>query len=191
MKIYITAPIYYRQELKPALLEAIRFLKKEGHQLLSDDILETPLEEALSSSQKIQTTWFETWRKYISAADLAVAEISYLGTVNVGFEIASILSRGMPVIGLYQEGKDPVFLGELHSSRLIKVSYGKNTPIKEALAWALEEAKQMISRRFTFFIPPSIDNFLEELYRKKGISKSEFIRSLIGEYMQKNKEVEP
>lgn len=187
MKIYITAPICYRKELKPVLTEAIQFLKEEGHELFSYDILETPLSEALSTSQKIQTSWFETWRKYISAADIAVAEISYPGTVNVGFEIASILSRGKPVIGLYRKGKDPIFLGELHSSRLVKVSYDNDVSVKEALKWALEEVKQMISRRFTFFIPPSIDNFLEELYRKKGVSKSEFIRSLISDYMRKTK----
>ncbi len=187
MKIYITAPIYFRKELRPVLSEIIKFLKQEGHELLSDDILETPLAEALSASQKVQARWYETWRKYISAADIAVAEISYPGSVNVGFEIASILSRGKPVIGLYHEGKDPVFLGDLHSSRLIKISYIDAKSVKEALSWAIDEVKQMISRRFTFFIPPEIDNFLAELYRENGISKSEFIRSLIEREMNKRK----
>lgn len=187
MKIYVTAPIYYRKEWCQMFVEMISFLKKQNHTLFSDDILDTPYEEQISTDHEIQVNWFETWRGYVAKADIAIAEISYPGTVNVGFEVTSILDRGKPVIGLYRQGKDPVFTSGLHNSRFIKVKYTTTHSAIEGLKWALEEAKLMLSRRFTFFIPSEIDYFLEKLYVNEGTSRSEFIRSLIEKEMNKRK----
>lgn len=65
---------------------------------------------------------------------------------------------------------------------MIKLEYSLKV-IEEALDWGLEEAEQMLNRRFTFFISPEIDTFLDKISKKSGRSRSEYIRELIEEKM--------
>lgn len=147
-------------------------------EVFSEDILDIPLEHSLDDSEIAQKKWRATWAKYIHDCDFAVAEISYPSTINVGFEIANIVARGKPVIGLYKDGKDPIFTSELHSKRLIKSSYTLDN-LKDVLSWAIEEVQEIINRRFTFLIPPDVNHFLENSYKDYGITASDLIRNLI------------
>jgi len=185
MRVYFTASIYHRKELLDDYKAIISSLKKLGiTKVFSEDILDIPLHDALNNSEIEREKWLTTWRKYIRDCDFAVAEISYPSTLNIGFEINNILERGKPVIGLYKEGKDPIFTSELHSRRLIKTSYTKEN-LKDVLAWAIEEAKEIINKRFTFIVPPEIGDFLEDSYKSHGITASDLIRDLVKKEMVK------
>ena len=185
MKVYFTASIYHRGEMLEEYKTIISSLKKLGvSKIFSEDLVDIPLQEALSSTNNRRERWLATWRRYIRDCDFAVAEISYPSTVNIGFEINNILERGKPVIGLFKEGKDPIFTSELHSKRLIKSSYTKEN-LKEVLAWAIEEAKEIINKRFTFLVPPEISDFLEDSYKSHGITASDLIRDLVKKEMAK------
>ena len=185
MRVYFTASIYHRKELLDDYKDIVSSLKKLGiTKVFSEDILDIPLYDALNNSEIEREKWLTTWRKYIRDCDFAVAEISYPSTLNIGFEINNILERGKPVIGLYKEGKDPIFTSELHSRRLIKTSYTKEN-LKDVLAWAIEEAKEIINKRFTFIVPPEIGDFLEDSYKSHGITASDLIRDLVKKEMVK------
>jgi len=185
MRVYFTASIYHRKELLDDYKAIISSLKKLGiTKVFSEDILDITLHDALNNSEIEREKWLTTWRKYIRDCDFAVAEISYPSTLNIGFEINNILERGKPVIGLYKEGKDPIFTSELHSRRLIKTSYTKEN-LKDVLAWAIEEAKEIINKRFTFIVPPEIGDFLEDSYKSHGITASDLIRDLVKKEMVK------
>jgi hypothetical protein len=185
MKVYFTASIYHRGEMLEEYKAIISSLKKLGvSKIYSEDLVDIPLAEALSTSDNRRERWLATWRKYIHDCDFVVAEISYPSTVNIGFEINNILERGKPVIGLFKEGKDPIFTSELHSKRLIKSSYTKEN-LKEVLAWAIEEVKEIINKRFTFLVPPEISDFLEDSYKSHGITASDLIRDLVKKEMTK------
>ena len=185
MRVYFTASIYHRKELLDDYKAIISSLKKLGiTKVFSEDILDIPLHDALNNSEIEREKWLTTWRKYIRDCDFAVAEISYPSTLNIGFEINNILERGKPVIGLYKEGKDPIFTSELHSRRLIKTSYTKEN-LKDVLAWAIEEAREIINKRFTFIVPPEIGDFLEDSYKSHGITASDLIRDLVKKEMVK------
>ncbi len=179
MKVYFTASIFHREERRSDYKAILVTLRKLGiKDILSEDILDIPLRNALNDSEIERKKWHTTWTKYIHDADFIVAEISYPSTINIGFEINNILERGKPVIGLYKDGKDPIFISELHSRRLIKSSYTLDN-LKDVLSWAIEEVQEIINRRFTFLIPPDVNHFLENSYKDHGITASDLIRNLI------------
>lgn len=111
--------------------------------------------------------------------------LSHPSCIHTGFELGMILTRGKPVILLFEEGKNPSFVDNVFTSRLIKSEYNKNN-LNEVLEWCLEEARGLSNRRFTLFISPDIEKFLEEKSISDGTSKSEFIRSLIEKEMNTN-----
>lgn len=189
MKAYFTASISHRQELLEEYTAIISTLKKLGvEEVFSEDILDIQLKNSLADSEKGIKEWHTTWMRYIQNCDFAVAEISYPSTINVGFEIGNIIAHGKPVIGLYKEGKEPLFSSEPRPKRLIKTSYSINN-LKETLSWAIEEVKEIINRRFTLLIPPDMDQFLENFYKDYDITASDLIRSLIRKEMIRSKRI--
>ena len=183
MKVYFTASISHRKELLSEYKDIISTLKKLGiNEVFSEDILDIQLKTSLADSEVGLKKWHTTWIKYIHDCDFAVAEISYPSTINIGFEIGNIIAHGKPVIGLYKEGREPIFTNEPRPKRLIKTSYTTEN-LKETLSWAIEEAKEIINRRFTLLIPPDMDQFLEDSYKDYDITASDLIRNLIRKEM--------
>jgi|WetSurMetagenome_2_1015567.scaffolds.fasta_scaffold01745_12 hypothetical protein len=183
MKVYFTASISHRKELFKEYKNIISTLKKLGvDEVFSEDILDIGLKSSLSDSKIGLKNWHTTWIKYISDCDFAVAEISYPSTINVGFEIGNIIAHGKPVIGLYKEGKEPIFTSEPRPKRLIKSSYTADN-LKDVLSWGIEEVKEIINRRFTFLVPPDINDFLENSYKVYNLTASDLIRNLVRKEM--------
>jgi len=154
-------------------------IKKLKHTLLTSfDVLGTPLEYVKSQGESGQQKFYRRWLGEVKRADIGVFEVSFPSTANVGLEIGSFIERGKPALCLYKHGRDVTFVGEYHSSRIIRLEYSNET-VKEVLRWGIEEAEQMIHRRFTFFISPQIDSFLDKVTKTTGKSRSEYIRELI------------
>lgn len=129
------------------------------------------------TSREVQE-WYGRWEHYVSTADLAVIEGSYPSSIHVGFEMGAIAMRSKPIILLYYEGHDPVFIHQFHYSRLIKSGYTKET-IPQTIDWCLGEVEHTINRRFTFYVSPEIDEYLTNIVEKDDTSRSEYIRGLI------------
>lgn len=122
--------------------------------------------------------WYTQWLHYVATADLVVVEGSYPSSIHVGFEMGAIAMRSKPIILLYREGRDPVFIHQLHYSRLIKSGYTKEN-LSEVLDWCLGELEHTMNRRFTFYVSPEIDEYLTTIVEQNDTSRSEYIRGLI------------
>lgn len=114
-----------------------------------------------------------------------MADISFPSTVNIGFDVSNVINQGIPVIAMYKKGEDPKFISPNYSSKMIKIEYTKDN-LEEVLDWALNEIYLLINKRFTFFINPEIERFLNKVSKQKRISKSLYIRSLIKNEMLKD-----
>lgn len=183
MKVYFTASISHRKNLFKEYSTIISTLKELGaEEVFSEDILDINLKNSLDDSKTGLKNWHTTWVKYIQECDFAVAEISYPSTINVGFEIGNIIAHGKPVIGLYKEGKEPIFTNEPRPKRLIKSLYTLDN-IKDVLSWAIEEIREIINRRFTFLVPPDINEFLENANKTHKVTASDLIRRLVRKEM--------
>lgn len=183
MKIYFTAPLYEKNKFVHFYRKITESLEKFGHVVITD-VFDYEASDILSQSAEDASKYLSTWNGYLRDSDICIAEISFPETVNIGFEVASILDRGKPVIALYRKGTDPVFITSDFSSRMIKVEY---TPedTETVLKWALEEAEQMLNRRFTFFVSPEIDNHLTKISQERSLPRSDYIRNLILQDMKK------
>ena len=118
-----------------------------------------------------------------SEVESLAVETSFPSTVNIGTEIGYFVKQGKPVVCLYENGRQSVFTSEVLSNRLIEGEYNEDD-LEKVLEWGLKEAEQMLNRRFTMFITPEIDCYLNEI-SKQGGSRSEFIRNLIRKKMEK------
>lgn len=179
MKVYFTAAITQREQLEGEYQSIINAIQKLNHQVVTAyDVLNQPLEEVLSSDMKMQRRYFSQWQKIIQSADASIVEVSFPSTIHIGTEIGAFIERGKPLICLYVRGRDPAFLGEFHSSKLIKLEYNIQN-IDDVLRWGFEEIDRMINRRFTFFVSPDIDDHLTKVSQRRNLSRSEYIRELI------------
>ncbi len=182
MKIYFAAAPEYKQEKIKTYQQIVEFLHRAGHEVF-EKVLSEHLPVAAQTSSREIAAWHQEWSAYISECDLVIIEGSYPSTIHIGFELGLILSRGKPVVLLFERGKDPVLIDQIYSSRLVKSEYADNN-LSDVLAWCLEEADKITSRRFTFFIPPDIEDFLDKIVAGKETSRSEYIRKLIKKEMK-------
>lgn len=179
MRVYFTASIAQRGQLIEEYKSIIKEIVNLGHKCITAyDILNEPLEMALSLDERVQSRYYQNWRKIISQVDAGVVEVSFPSTIHIGTEISALIERGKPVICLYASMRNPSFLNEFHSSRLIKLEYSRDS-IKDVLKWGFEEVERMMNRRFTFFVSPEIDTYLEKVSKEKSLPRSEYIRNLI------------
>ena len=186
MKVYFSAAITYRDDYLSEYKAIKKAISDLGHTYLeSFDVLQTSLETALEPDEDKKIPYYKKWLATISKADVAVIETSFPSTVHIGIEIVSLLERGKPTIVLYTKNNNPSFASEYFHSRMIKSEYSV-TDVKQTLKWCFEEAEKMVNRRFTFFITPEIDKFLDKITKTKGLSRSEFIRVLLEEKINKS-----
>lgn len=176
MKIYFTGSATGRSEGESVYREIVNHLV-ENHEVFHSVLTGHTPNLPEMSGYDIEN-WYKEWKIYVDSCDVAVVEGTYPSTIHVGFEISQLLVRKRPVILLYKEDKNPVYISSLFSSRLIKSSYTVEN-ISEVLDWALKEASSLSLPRFTFYISPRIDEFLDKVAFDKGFSKSEYIRALI------------
>lgn len=165
MKVYFNASTKEKEEDLTVYQRIKNYLKRRNQEVFSNP-----------SSEKEQIN-------NILQCDVAVIEGSYPSTIQVGFETAMILEKGKPVIFLYKTGMSPFFINAIHSFKLIKSEYSENN-LEDTLDWCFEELEHISNRRFTFFISPDIEDFLQKIAKRNKLSKSEFIRYLIKKEMR-------
>ena len=185
MKVYFTASTNFKRECEQDYKTIVEYLRKKSHDVFEKVLSEHIPDPASVTSHQIKE-WHKEWNAYIHDCDFAVVEGSYPSTIHIGFDISQILSRGKSVILLYKKGKDPVFLSDTFSPKLVKSEY-MSSNIIEVMDWCLEEISKFTHRRFTFFISSKIDMFLEIVSKKEGVSKAEYIRYLIEGQMNNGK----
>ncbi len=185
MKIYFTADTIHKHIYGKTYEQIITFLKKKNHEVF-EKVLSENLPNISNVSEHDIQEWYKEWSSYVAACDIAVIEASYPSTIHVGFEIGNILAHNKPVILLFEIGKDPIFINSLYSSRLVKSSYTPDT-LEDTLTWCLDEVKHLSHRRFTFFVSPEIDDFLNGI-SEDGNSRAEYIRMLIEADMKKHRQ---
>lgn len=176
MTIYVSASIISTAG-SGSIERIVSHLEHIGHTVYQRTLSEHLPPVGNITSREIKE-WYAQWVHYVSTADLVVVEGSYPSSIHVGFEMGAIAMRSKPIILLYRESRDPVFIHQLHYSRLIKSGYTKEN-LPEVLDWCLGELEHTMNRRFTFYVSPEIDEYLTTIVEQDDTSRSEYIRELI------------
>ena len=187
MKIYFTAAIsevpQSHQEIYRKIIDELRTL---GHKVTADHILgktaqslaSQPREEALKLYRKLIV-----WK---NQADLVVAETSY-PSFGVGQEISYALMHEKPVIALHLSERKPHLLAAMGQEFLNVVEYSPSG-LRRLLSDYIDYAKGVADTRFNFFISSELGSFLDWISKKQKQPRAVFLRRLIEEDLQKNKQ---
>ena len=190
MKVFFQASHIERKKYEPFYKKIYEEIIALGYSHVSDEIVNVTTSEFYKNVQKggkeaSEKLYQENERK-IQEADIVVFETS-VPSAGIGFLIQRSLDHSKPTILLYHEGSPTyLFLGA-KEDKLIVNPYNEKT-LTTVLKDALNQAKEKRDKRFNFFISPRLLTYLDEQSRRLSITKSKFIRDLIIDYMQKQKD---
>lgn len=187
MKVYFTGSLHNKDIDKEIYSKIVDLIVNGGHEVRSDHILKAKQVDLDAQSASERSIYYDKLNKWMSAADLIVAEVSYPSTINIGHEVSLALDKGKPVLALYQKGRAPGVLQGIKSERFMLVEYTIGD-LKRTLEYGLEESLAQVDVRFNFFISPAIGRFLDWVSKKKRLPRAVYLRRLIEEDMRANKE---
>ena len=121
---------------------------------------------------------------HIKDADICIFECSF-PSLSIGYQIEKSLEYNKPTIILYVKGQLPYFLKGMENDKLITSHYSLSPSFKNELKNILDSAKHIADKRFNFFISPMQLNYLNNVSRELGVTKSTHIRNLIAEDMHR------
>jgi hypothetical protein len=155
-----------------------------GNTLFTGSLFNQNQDEALSHSDE-REKWYKQVLSNIKSSDITVVEISHPSSANVGHILTTALDLGKPVIALYKDGYEPLFLRGRVDDKLTLLSY-TDSDIKSVVSSALEYVLSVQDVRFNFFISPEIGLYLDWVSKSKRIPRAVYLRKLIEEEMNKN-----
>lgn len=124
--------------------------------------------------------------KSLQKSDIIILEVS-TNSFTQGYILQKSLEMGKPVIALHQRGKYSVFIKGIKNPLLQTVEYDKYG-LSESLEEALQFAIENLMTKFNFYLSNDISNYLNWISKNKNLPKSEFVRALIRDHMDKNSE---
>jgi hypothetical protein len=187
MKIYFTAAISAMDKYAENYRKIVSLLEKAGHQIKSDHILGANIGDILGEDDEKKIEYYKNFLKWLNSADAVIAEASFPSTVHIGHEISLALEKGKPVVVLYTKSKMPVFLQGVKSDKLFLLEYSLDD-LGQVIDDALEDARDQMDVRFNFFVSPKIVGFLDWVAKKKKMPRAVYLRRLIEQDMEKNKD---
>lgn len=160
----------------------IHHLLEKGHHVESDHIINTTEDQIRLETKKKRIAFHTHLVKKIRSCDFMIVEASF-PSISVGYEISVALHLGKPVLILYSEGDPPALLAHHEDEKLICEKYSNDT-VKGILDDFLGYVEGKQDARFTFFITPDINQFLDVVSRKQKVPKSVYLRKLIEKEMK-------
>jgi hypothetical protein len=176
MKIYFTASIVGKKHFLTNYQKIISILEKHHHRVKSDHIINVSENQINMQSKPDREKFHKKLKKWIMDSDCVIVETSF-PSISVGFEISLALNLGKPVLLLYTN-EAPTLLSSYNDEKLLCEKYTSETLIGIVEDF-INYAEGKCDQRFTFFISPTIGDYLEAVSRRKRIPKSVYLRRLI------------
>lgn len=187
MKIYFTAAISQKQEFGIYYERINQVLNSAGHSVETGNLFEMTVDTIDVAPETERVKWYKKSLRRVAVADLVVVEISFPSTVNVGHELSVALEKGKPVVALYRNDRNPIFLHGIENDKLILVPY-TNDDLETVLMNALAYSSEQQDVRFNFFVSPDIQHYLDWVSRYKRTPRAVYLRELLENDMRENKE---
>ena len=185
MKIYLTAPLNGGKlfDKRYELIEKV--LENFGHKVFSGQVIKRNLQKKNINKKEAVKVYRQLYRS-LKSSDIAIVEVSY-PSLSVGHEISLALELNKSVIAIHLKNKSYHLLNAIPNEKLQIIHYD-NKNLKRKLEKAIKNALETVDVRFNFFITPQLLSYLDWISSKKRIPRSVFIRSLIENDMNKNRE---
>jgi 2'-deoxynucleoside 5'-phosphate N-hydrolase len=185
MKILFNSSVTGRDEYEENYKAIEENLNALGHEVTTPFFIGKK-EDVKAETEKEAILYYNRLQKWLKESDILVFEVSY-PSLGIGHEISWGLSLNKPVIVLYVKGKKPVVLDAIPNDKLQVVEYNTRN-LSRQIKDALEYASEQQDTRFNFFISPKQQQFLDWVAKHKKIPRAVFLRNLIEEEMERDKE---
>ena len=184
MKVVFIASHTQKSDLGMYYSKINELLVKAGHKVFSGSLFNDDKGDVTANKRE---AWYREVLSNVKSADFVVIEISYPSTANVGHILTYALDIGKPVVALYHEDREPLFLQGRIDERLTLLSY-KNSDLESVLSSGLDYVASAQDVRFNFFISPNIGTYLDWISKNRRIPRAVYLRRLIEEDMNNNGE---
>jgi hypothetical protein len=140
--------------------------------------------EAKMQKKEAVNEFYKQMVDSIEKADICIFEAT-TSSSGVGYLIDRALSNSKPTIVLFYKEFKSYLLPGVDNEKLSIYSYDDSN-YKKILSQALELAKNLRDKRFNFFISPQQLEYLEKASTELGMTKSQFIRTLLSNHKKKH-----
>ena len=188
MQVYFVASSRLVGKNKEIYAQMYKTISLE-HKMVSDKVwkwVKSGLNESIKVDEKAKKENYDETLKCINRADVVIMEISG-HSMSMGYILSKALEINKPVIAMYREEMQPIFIAGIGDPKLILAKYTE-TNIEKVIWESLKKARSLIDVRFNFFVSPKILTYLDWVGQKRMIPKSVFLRNLIEREMKKDRE---
>ncbi|MFS8131382.1 MAG: hypothetical protein ACMG57_05405 [Candidatus Dojkabacteria bacterium] len=181
MKILATVPETANEKGTKIFLEAVKILKKQGHNVIE-------IKPLSSKKQSDLTKSFSQIDKFIKDTDILITDTTN-ADAKVGYEIARALDEKKVVIAFEEDKSKNQFLivhGNL-SKQIVSAKYNAKN-IEEVTTNAIKEASSKLDSKFILIISPEMDRYLNWASKVKRTHKAQVVRTALEAMIKKDKE---
>lgn len=183
MKIYFGASLRGKREFGENYKNIANAVTKLGHTLLVSAVELSDPDLVSKETSDDAKDWYTKMIKWIDECDVALFEVSY-PSLGIGHEVSVSLFRNKQVIALHVPKSRPYVLESIPSEKVQVLNYDLNN-VENVLSDALEYAQSQLNTRFTMNLSSEIVGHLNSI-SDKGLSRSDYIRNLIKNDMEKS-----
>lgn len=183
MKIYFGASVSGKKRYLLEYQTIVEALRQLGHEVVYGDFFDTSVEKVLHQTHEEKIHVHEQLGKMKLESDIVVIETSFR-SFALGQEIAHAFRIGKPVLALYTNGQMPHFILSDSGDRLIVMEYALET-VKEVMKEGIAYLNPKETKRFTMNLEASYVDYLDRISREKHVSRSDYLRNLLMQDMQK------
>jgi len=183
MRIYFTASIVGKKLFLDQYLLILKELKRQGHTVVSDHILQTTEEQLRIEKSDERKAFHKKLESWIVESDAVIVEASF-PSISVGYEISLALNRGKAVLVLHTNADPPSLLTDIDSEHLI-IEHYNSVNLPTILDNFLSYAVGAHDTRFTFFLNRDQAHYLTNQSLKSNLPKSVYLRNLIDQDRKK------
>lgn len=183
MIAYFTASIVGKKHYLADYKHILTILREKGIKCVSDHIIHATEDEIRMETKEERLAFQDQLDQWINTADFLVVEASF-PSISVGYEISLALHRNKPVLVLYNNGDPPSLLAHHRDEKLICERYTEKT-LPDIMTDFINYVQGASDTRFTFFITPTQNAYLEKKSKEQKLPKSVYLRKLIDTDMKR------
>lgn len=177
MIAYFTASIVGKKHYLTQYKHILSILKEKGIKCTADHIINASEDEIRMETREERLAFQDKLENWINTADFLIVEASF-PSISVGYEISLALHRNKPVLVLYCNGDAPSLLAHHRDEKLVCERYTDQT-LPEIINDFVNYVEGASDTRFTFFITPTQNAYLEKKSKEQKLPKSVYLRKLI------------
>jgi len=186
MRFFFSASVHGKKTIESNYRIIEQEVKRLGHEVDANTVLTQDPAEMDKFDENRSLAFHKSVMNGMKRADGLLIEASY-PSIGVGFNLASAVQLGKPVIVFYSGKEEPHIFRTLEkiNDKFQVIRYSSHDQLRKEIPPALAFATENQDTRFNFFISPEHAKYLDWIAQTYKMSRSVHLRRLINKEMDK------